>query len=132
MGGIILNPHIKSNGRTNWSSNRDVVAQPSGLNYEQLQKSISDVDDKRNHSIKKESSVVRKDLRKLSSDDFIAKDVNENDEVNKLDQKSVIPIPGLMFEYLENTNGYSGKSNWTDTNNNSMSNGPSWNSYVNN
>lgn len=130
-----MEPHIQSNNRTNWSSNREAVAQPKGLNYEQLLQSISNKNDLRNRPIPKESSVIRKDLRKdlrkTSSDSRISRDIDKADEVNKIDKDSIVPIPGLMFEYLENTDGYSGKSpNWTDNNNNMMSDGPQWGSYL--
>ncbi|AEO93279.1 gp8 [Bacillus phage G] len=120
-------PHISSNNRTNWSSPEETVSQPVGINYQQL---IKDIEKK---NIKRESSLVRKDLRKdlrktSFRDEHFSNELEKNDSVNKLDQKSIIPIPGVMFDTLENNDGYSGKSgNWNDVTNNQLTNGPQWN-----
>lgn len=118
-------PYIQSNNRTNWSSEKETVSQPNGINYQKLIDAVSKTDKR----ISKKSSVVRKDLRKKSNmHDNFSQELDAEDGVNKLDNKSIIPIPGVMFDDLENNGNYSGKSgNWNDTNNNQMSNGPQWN-----
>lgn len=121
-------PHITSNNRTNWSSKQETVSQPNQINYDDLLKKISNQnkDDKR---INREGSIVRKDLRKLSfSNNDVSNEIDEHDEIKKLDKESIIPIPGLSVDILENNDGYSGKStNWNDVNNNQLTNGPQWN-----
>lgn len=120
-----MKPNILSNNRTNWSSNKKTVSQPNGINYKQLFNDIHR-NDKQN---KTENVINRKDLRKMSSpNDSYSKDLEKNDEINKLDKGSIIPIPGVMFDDIENNGNYSGKSgNWNDVNNNQLTNGPQWN-----
>ena len=118
-------PRIMSNSRTNWSPNEETVSQPSGINYESLIEKIGN-----SKEIKKDTGMdFRKDLRKQSFyDKNYSDEIDKNDDVNKLDQKSVIPIPGVMFDDLENNGNYSGKSgNWNDVTNNQLTNGPQWN-----
>lgn len=123
-------PHITSNNRTNWSSEKKTSSQPKGINYQQLLDKLDNKKEDKRFNI--ESSVNRKDLRKISFHDRnFSDEIEENDIVNKLDQKSIIPIPGVQFDDLENNGNYSGKSgNWNDTTNNQLSDGPQWNSMT--
>lgn len=114
-------PRIMSNNRTNWSSKQETISQPIGVDYTELSKKVN--------KGKEAQNVIRNDLRKKSAlNDNYSYEINKNDEVNKLDKNSIIPIPGVLFDDLENNDGYSGKSgHWNDVTNNQLTNGPQWN-----
>lgn len=120
-----MKPFIKSEDRTNWATRKETVAQPNGIDYQELLKSIQNIDNK---NLNKENFIIRKDLRKVSKDEkHISYELNENDDVNKLDKSSIIPIPGLMVEYDQNESGYSPPSHWNNPTLNNDIGGVQWN-----
>ncbi|MNC18224.1 hypothetical protein D3C81_500700 [compost metagenome] len=90
------NPEIKSSNRTFWANQNESVTQPSGVDYDKLISSMNSnvkkVDDKR----KKVESSIR-DLRKQSyKDSDLSKE--DNSSLERIDHKSIIPIPGLLID----------------------------------
>ncbi|MNJ90029.1 hypothetical protein D3C87_76200 [compost metagenome] len=96
-----MKPNIKSSQRTQLPLEQEAVKQPLGIDYDNLLKSMNKIDDKK--PIEKKSALEKKyvkDLRKFSNNgDGIAKEIEKDDLINKLDQLSIIPVPGLAVEY---------------------------------
>lgn len=96
-----MKPNIKSSQRTQLPLEQEAVKQPLGIDYDNLLKSMKKVDEKK--PVEKRSSLnkkIVKDLRKFSNnEEGIAKELDENDMIKKLDQMSIIPVPGLAVEY---------------------------------
>lgn len=96
-----MKPNIKSSQRTQLPLEQEAVKQPLGIDYDNLLKSMKKVDEKK--PVEKRSSLnkkIVKDLRKFSNnEEGIAKELDEHDMIKKLDQMSIIPVPGLAVEY---------------------------------
>lgn len=91
------NPYIKSSQHTRWSDQREAVAQPNGINYDQLSRLMEKQASPSSLENKKEDAINRKDLRKVS---FIEdNNLKDDDSLKEIDNESIIPIPGMLIEH---------------------------------
>lgn len=97
-----MNPYIKTSERTCLPKTQEAVNQPLGIDYSKLANSMSQLEEKDKRKIEKKSSVdgkLLKDFRKISNNESISKELEENDSINNINKSSIIPVPGLMISF---------------------------------
>lgn len=98
---------IKSPNYTSWGNSNESVKQPNNINYNQLFEKLSQKEKQ-----EKEKSQV-KDLRTLSKQSAQSHTHNEiTDSVEKIDKKSIIPVPGLMVQHENSESDWQPSSEW--------------------
>lgn len=93
---------IKSPNYTSWGNSNESVKQPNGVNYGQLFEKLSEAEKKVN-----KINDLRKSISKQSDSH-----TNVDESVQKLDKKSIIPVPGLMVEHENSESDWQPSSEW--------------------